>query len=280
MQYLGTNTVYQMVDFDYIDTHKMEIVEGRNFSKEFPSDLNSAYLINEEAVKLWEFEDPVDKRFSLNMAEGTVIGIYKNQYFGLKRSVQPCVLYLTSKTDWDRYDYLTARLKADHIPEALADIEKTWKVHIADVPLEYHFIDDVIDDLYRSEERLSGLVNAFTLLAVFISCLGLFGMASFMAQQRTKEIGIRKVLGASVSRIVSLLTGEFAKWVLIANIVAWPVAFYAMRSWLNDYPYRIKIGIEVFVLSGLVALAVALMTVIYQAVKAAAASPADSLKYE
>lgn len=280
MQYLGTNTVYQMVDFDYIDTFKMEVVVGRNFSREFPSDLNSAFLINEEAVKLWEFEDPVDKRFSLNMAEGTVIGIYKNQYFGLKHSVQPCVLYLTSKTDWDRYHYLTARLKADHIPEALADVEKAWKVHIADVPLEYHFVDDMIDDLYQSEKRLSGLVNAFTFLAVVISCLGLFGMASFMTQQRTKEIGIRKVLGASVFRIVSLLTGEFAKWVLIANIVAWPVAFYAMRFWLNEYPYRIKIGIEVFVLSGLVALAVALMTVIYQAVKAAAANPAVSLKYE
>jgi len=280
MQYLGTNTVYQMVDFDYVDTHKMEIVEGRNFSREFPSDVKSAYLINEEAVRIWEFEDPVDKRFSLNMAEGTIIGVYKNQHFGLKHSLQPCVLYLTSKTDWDRYNYLTARLRADRIPEALADIEKTWKGHISDVPLEYHFVDDMIDNLYRAEERLSGLVNAFTLLAIVISCLGLFGMASFMAQQKTKEIGIRKVLGASVSWIVFLLTKEFARWVLIANLVAWPVAFYAVRSWLNDYPYRIKIGIGVFIISGLLALAIALMTVIYQAVKAAAANPADTLKYE
>jgi putative ABC transport system permease protein len=280
MQYLGTNTVYQMVDFDYIQTHRMEIVEGRNFSREFPSDMKSAYLINEEAVKIWEFEDPVNKRFALNAAEGTVIGVYKNQHFGLKHFVMPCVLYLTSKTHWDRYNYLTARLKADHIPEALEDMKKIWKAHIADIPVEFHFVDDMIDDLYRSEERLSGLINAFTLLAIVISCLGLFGMASFMAQQKTKEIGIRKVLGASVSRIVFLLTKEFAKWVLIANILAWPVAFYAMRSWLNDYPYRVKIGIEVFIVSGLTALAIALMTVIYQAVKAAVANPADSLKYE
>lgn len=280
MQYLGTNTDYRMVDYDYIDTHKMEIVAGRNFSKEFPSDLKNAYLINEEAVKIWDFEEPVDKRFELTGTEGTVIGVYKNQHFGLRHEVKPCILYLTSKTDWDTYDYLIARLKADHIPEALADIKKTWKAHIADIPVEYHFVDDMIDELYQSEERLSGLVNAFTLLAIVISCLGLFGMASFMAQQRTKEIGIRKVLGASVSRIIFLLTREFAKWVLIANIVAWPVAFYAMRSWLNDYPYRAKIGIEVFIISGLVALAIALMTVIYQAVKAAVANPADSLKYE
>ncbi len=280
MQYLGTNSDYRMVDFDYIDTHKMEIVEGRNFSRAFPSDLNSAYIINEEAIKKWDFQDPVGRRFELTGTEGTIIGVYKNQYFGLRHEVKPCILYLTSKTDWDRYDYLIARLKADHIPEALEDIKKTWKVHIADVPAEYHFVDDMIDELYRSEERLSGLVSAFTLLAIVISCLGLFGMASFMAQQRTKEIGIRKVLGASVARVVFLLTREFARWVLIANIVAWPVAFYAMRSWLNDYPYRIKIGIEVFLISGLVALTIALITVIYQAVKAAVANPADSLKYE
>ncbi|UCE42840.1 MAG: ABC transporter permease [Candidatus Aminicenantes bacterium] len=280
MQYLGTNTVYMMVDFDYIDTHKTEIVAGRNFSKEYPSDLNSAYLINEEAIKKWDFQDPVDRRFSLNAADGTVIGVYKNQHFGLRYDLKPCILYLTSKTDWDSYDYLYARLKADHIPEALEDIEKIWKAQIADIPVEFHFVDDMIDVLYQSEERLSGLINAFTILAIVISCLGLFGMASFMTQQRTKEIGIRKVLGASVSRIIFLLTSEFAKWVLIANIVAWPIAFYAMRSWLNDYPYRIKIGIEIFIISGLAALAIALMTVIYQAVKAAASSPADSLKYE
>jgi putative ABC transport system permease protein len=280
MQYLGTNTVYMMVDFDYINTHKTEIVAGRNFSREFPSDLNSAYLINEEAIKKWDFQDPIHKRFALNMNEGTVIGLYKNQHFGLRYDLKPCVLYLTSKTDWDSFRYLYARLKANHIPEALEDIQKTWKAHIADFPVEYHFVDDMIDDLYQSEERLSGLVNAFTLLAIVISCLGLFGMASYMAQQRTKEIGIRKVLGASVSQIIFLLTREFAKWVLIANIIAWPFAFYAMQSWLNDYPYRIKIEFEVFILSGLIALAIALMTVTYQAVKAAAASPADSLKYE
>lgn len=280
MQYLGTNTVYQMVDFDYIDTHGMEIVEGRNFSKAFPSDVERAYLINEEAVKEWEFDDPVGKRFALNAAEGTVIGVYRNQHFGLKHHVMPCVLYLTSKTDWDRYNYLTTRLNAGHIPDALEDIKRTWKTHIADFPIEYQFVDDMIDELYRSEDRLSGLVNAFTLLAIVISCLGLFGMASFMAQQKTREIGIRKVLGASVFRVVFLLTREFAIWVLIANILAWPVAFYAMRSWLNDYPYRIKIGIDVFVLSGLMALTIAMMTVIYQAIKAAVANPTDSLRYE
>jgi len=280
MQYLGTNTDYRMVDFDYIDTHKMKIVEGRNFSRAFPSDINSAYLINEEAIKKWDLEDPVNQRFELNGNEGMIIGVYKNQHFGLRHELKSCVLYLTSKTDWDTYNYLVARLKANHIPEALEDIKKTWKNHIEGLLVEYHFMDNMIDRLYQSEKRLSGLVNSFTLLAVIISCLGLFGMASFTAQQRTKEIGIRKVLGASVARIIFLLTGEFAKWVLVANIVAWPIAFYAMRSWLNDYPYRIHIQIQVFIISGLAALTIALMTVIYQAIKAAATNPADSLKYE
>jgi ABC-type antimicrobial peptide transport system permease subunit len=255
-------------------------VAGRNFSREFPSDLNNAYLINEEAIKEWGFQDPVDKRFALNAADGMVVGVYRNQHFGLRYDLKPCVLYLTSKTDWDTYDYLIARLKGDRVVEALGDIKKIWKAQISDMPVEYHFVDDMIDGLYQSEERLSGLINTFTLLAIFISCLGLFGMASFMAQQKTKEIGIRKVLGASVSRIILQLTSEFAKWVLIANIIAWPVAFYAMRSWLNDYPYRIKIGVGVFFISGVLALMIALITVLYQSAKAARANPVDSLKYE
>jgi predicted permease len=280
MQYLGTNTDYRLVDYDYIDTHDMRITAGRNFSREFPSDRERAYLINEEAVRQWDFSDPVGRRLVLNGAEGTVIGVYQNQHLGLKHMVKPTVFYLTSKTDWDRYNYLAVRLKAGRIPAALADIRSTWRVHIADLPLEYHFVDEIIDKLYHSEARLSGLINSFTLLAIFISGLGLFGMASFLAQQKTREIGIRKVLGASAPRVVFLLTREFVKWVLLANIVAWPAAYYAMRSWLEDYPYRIDIGFDVFVIAGLIALTIAVLTVLSQSVKAALANPVDSLKYE
>jgi len=280
LQYLGTNTDFWMVDLDYIDTHKMIILEGRNFSREFPSDLKSGYLINEEAVKKWDFKDPVGKRFALVGAQGRVVGVYKNQHFGLKDNVMPCVLYLNPKTDWDRYNFLTARLKAGHVLEAMEDIKKTWKSHVADIPLEYHFVDEMIDELYQSEERLSRLINVFTLLAVAISCLGLFAMASYIAQQKTKEIGIRKVLGASASRIIVLMTSEIVGWIIIASIVAWPISFLAMRSWLNDYPYRVKIGIGIFVVSGLVALSLALVTVIGQAAKSAVANPVDSLRYE
>ena len=280
LQYLGTNTVYRMVDIDYIDTYKTKILEGRNFSRDYTSDVNSAYLINEEAVNKWGFIDPINKRFSLNGNPGIVIGIFKNQHFGLKHEVRPYVLYLSSKTDWDRYNYLTVRLKANHILQALEDIKTIWKSHILDIPIEYHFLDDLIDDLYQTEERLSGLINTFTLLAIIISCLGLFGMASFMAQQKTREIGIRKVLGATVFRIIYLLTKEFVRWVLIANVIAWPAAYFAMRSWLNGYPYRIKVGIEIFIYSAFLALIIAVITVLYQSLKAAKTNPAKSLKYE
>jgi putative ABC transport system permease protein len=280
LTYLADNTDYLMVDFDYIQTHRMTITAGRDFSREFPSDMTSAYLINEEAVRRWGFNDPVGKRFALVGSPGVIIGVYRNQHFGLKDDVRPCVLYLNSKTPWDRYRFLTVRLKAGRVAEAMADIKRTWRAQITDVPIEYHFVDEMIDALYQSEERLSGLINAFTVLAIAISCLGLFGMASFMAQQRTKEIGVRKVLGASVSRIVFLMTQETLRLVLFAGLVAWPVAFLAMRSWLNDYSYRVKIGADVFIISGLLTLAIALMTVIYQAVKSAVADPVRSLRYE
>ncbi len=279
-EYLGDNTVFQMVDFDYISTHKMEIAAGRDFSREFPSDVKSAYLINEEAVKIWGFKDPVDKRFALIGAPGKVVGVYKNQHFGLRDDVMPCVLYLRPLTDWDGFQYLTARLKADHVPEALEDIKKTWKAQIADIPIDYHFVDEMIDALYQSEERLSGLIHVFTLLAVAISCLGLLAMASHTAQRKTKEIGVRKALGASVFQIIVLMTREIVRWVWIANMISWPIAFFIMRSWLNGYPYRIKIGLESFMISGLAALFFAILTVIYQAVKSASANPVNSLRYE
>jgi putative ABC transport system permease protein len=209
-----------------------------------------------------------------------VVGVYRNQHFGLKQVLMPCVLYLGPHTQWDRFNYLTVRLKPGRIQDALADIKASWKARIPDIPIEYHFVDEMIEALYQSEDRLSGLINAFTLLAIGISCLGLFGMASFMSQQRTKEIGIRKVLGASAFRIVLLTTGETLRWVILANILAWPAAYFAVRSWLNNYPYRIHIGIEVFIVSGLAALAVALLSVIAQAVKSALADPSASLKYE
>jgi len=155
-----------------------------------------------------------------------------------------------------------------------------WHKHSEGIPLEYHFVDELIDEQYQFEKRLAQLFNSFTGLAIFISCLGLFGLTTFVAERRTKEIGVRKVLGASILNIFRLLSTEFVKWVLLANIITWPVAWLAMQRWLQDYPYRTEITVWIFPLAGLVALGIALITVSYLVVRAARANPVVSLRYE
>jgi putative ABC transport system permease protein len=166
------------------------------------------------------------------------------------------------------------------VPRTLAFIEKTLKETAPGFPFEYTFLDETIDRLYRTEMQIGNLVRSGTVLALFISCLGLFGLASFTAEQRTKEVGIRKVLGASTAGIAALLTGEFARWVLVANVIAWPLSYLVMRNWLRTFAYRINLGLGVFLLSGALGCAVALASVGFQAVRAARANPAASIRYE
>jgi len=170
--------------------------------------------------------------------------------------------------------------KAGNIPETIAFLEKTYKNFNPAFPFEYHFLDEDYDRLYRSVEREMGIVRTFAILAIFISCLGLFGLAAFTAEQRTKEIGVRKVLGASISRIILLLSREYTKWVLIANIIAWPLSYFVMRSWLQDFDYRISLSWHIFALSAVLSLLIAQLTVSFQAFKAARTNPMDCLRYE
>jgi len=175
---------------------------------------------------------------------------------------------------------ISVKIAAERIPETLAHIEKTWKEFSPGFPFDFHFIDDLVDSQYKNEERLARTVGYFAALGIFIACLGLFGLASFLAEQRTKEIGVRKILGASVAGILMLLSKEFSKWVVAANIVAWPLAYYALNKWLADFAYRTNIGIWPFLIAAVVALAIAVMTVSYQSIRAATANPIDSLRYE
>jgi len=262
--------------YDFIETLNMEMIEGRSFSEEYPSDEN-AVVINETAQKIIGMENPVGKRLMLGDTELPIIGIVKDYHFrSLHSEIEPLLLV----NDPSLYRYILIKLDSGDIPSALANIENTWKTFFPDTPFEYHFLDEAYDNLYRTEQRMGTLFNYFTGLAIFISCLGLFGLASFMAEKRTKEIGIRKILGASVSGVVILLNREFIKWILIANIIASPVAYYAMSKWLQGFAYRINMEVWIFALAALAALAIAVVTVSYQSVRAATANPADSLRYE
>lgn len=265
------------IDYDYFKTFGMEIAEGRSYSKEFSTDTTEAIIVNEAAVKAMRMKSPLGKRLSINEQNFQIIGVVKNYNFrSLRQGIDPLILLFEPQAS----RVLFAKLKSENISQTIGYIEKIREKFAPGYPSNYHFLDEALDDLYRSEERVGTIFRYFSVLAIFISCLGLFGLASFMAEQRTKEIGIRKVLGATVSNIVLLLTKEFTKWILVANIIVWPIAYYAANKWLQGFAYRTTIGLWIFILAAAMVLFIALLTVSYQSFKAATANPIDSLKYE
>ena len=267
------------VDYDYIETVGIELTEGRGFSKEYGTDQTEAFIVNEEVAKLIGKESVVGERFSFVGRDGKIIGVMKNfHYLSLRDKIEPLAIYMRPP---DRgFSYTLVRIPSENISASLDFVRETWQKVFPDYPFEYRFLDYDFENYYRSEERMGDLLKYFSILAVFIACLGLFGLASFTAEQRTKEIGIRKVLGASAPQITLLLCREFFVLVLLANIISWPVAYYAMYKWLQGFAYRTNIGIFTFILSAALALIIALLTVSYQAIKAALANPVDSLRYE
>ena len=267
------------ISYDFGKTVQWKIKEGRDFSREFGTD-TSAFLINEAMVKFLGFKEPVGKILRWNKHPFTIIGVVtdimqESPYY----PVRPTLYTLTRKME---YEYnLTLRLNPNqNAKQSITTIERTWKKYVADVPFAYKFVDDQFGNKFDNEERIGKLLLYFAVLAIFISCLGLFGMASFVAEQRTKEIGIRKVLGATVPNLWGLLSKEFVMLVLISCLIATPIAWYYLNSWLKDYDYRVKIQWQVFVATAVVALVITLVTVSFQAIKAAIANPTKSLRTE
>jgi putative ABC transport system permease protein len=269
---------WDYVGYDYFETFGMEIIEGRAFSREYSTDQKEAYIVNEEAVKMMGMESPVGNLLSVFQNEGQIIGIVKNFHFQpLYHEVKPFVFMLRP----DSGSLAFVRIGAENIPGALGHITNSMKKIDSNSQTDLLFFNDVLTNyIYTTERRARKIAGYFTLLALLISSLGLFGLAAFMAERRTKEIGIRKIVGASVKDVVFMLSRDFTKWVLLSNIIAWPVAYFVMKKLLERYAYRTQIGLEIFLLSGLAALFIALLTVSYQAIKAARANPADSLRYE
>jgi putative ABC transport system permease protein len=266
------------VDFDYPETLKIEMAAGRSFSREFATDTGGAFLVNEEVPKLMGLDaaSAVGKRFKYGV-DGTIVGIMKNfHYQSVRNAIEPLAVRINPAA----FRFAVVRLKAGEVPASLEDVKQTWRRIYPQYPIEYRFFDEDFGRMFQGDERMGRLLKVFAGMAVIIACLGLFGLASYTAEQRNKEIGVRKVLGASAPGIVLLLSKEFAKWVLIANVLAWPVAYLLMRNWLKGFAYRSTIAWWLFVLAGGGALAIALLTVSLQAFRAAQNDPVKSLKYE
>jgi len=269
------------VDYDYIKTLGIQIIKGRNFSREFGGD-SSSVIINETTEKILGYADPIGKKIYTTtdtpgkMIAYTIIGVVKNFNFeSLHQDVGPLALLLGGGFGSGIFKVNTSNIK-----NLITQIQDKWKTLSPGLPFSYHFLNESFDEMYRTEQRVGKIALIFSVLAIFIACLGLFGLAIFIAEQRTKEIGIRKVLGASVKGIIQMLSKDFMKLVAIAFIIAAPLAWWAMHNWLEDFAYRINIEWWMFAAAGLGALFIALATVSFQAIKAAIANPVTSLRTE
>ena len=268
-------------DADFVPTLGLEIVQGRNFSKEMPTDAD-AVLINEATARRLGWTDPIGRKIKFPTLplgawrEKTVIGLVRDFHFlGLREVIEPYLLDLATQRD-----QLVIKLKTERLSAVIRELELAWKEIDPVRPLDFFFLDSFFDAQYRAEERLSRLFTWFSSLAIAIACLGLFGLASFMAEQKAKEIAIRKVLGASVRGILAQVSLEFMKLVALATLLAWPIAYFVMSIWLRGFAYRAALSPWTFFSAGMAALAIAFLTVSYQAVRAASANPVDLLKYE
>jgi putative ABC transport system permease protein len=273
-------------DYDFAKTYKLGVADGRFFSGDHPSD-SAAVVVNEEVEKSFNTKKIVGKYLVFPGAGPArtdlrceIVGVVKDfNYRSLHEPIRPLAIRLFPNRGFVGR-FVTVRLApGDHL-STISFIEYVWKKYAGDEEFSWNFLDDSLQKLYAADQRTSEIAGAFSVLAIFIACLGLLGLAAFVTEQRTKEIGIRKVLGASVAEIVALLSKEFVKWVLIANVVAWPLAYYVMNNWLKNFAYRTEISLWIFVASGVVALVIALLTVSSHAIKAAMANPVHSLRYE
>ena len=276
------NMNFMTCDQDFADVLNIKILEGRFISRDFPADVD-AVVINKKAAEYFGIENPVGKKLRIwwTQKDLTIIGIIDNFHFeSLHRNVRSMGYLLPEAIDSTRKPYLLVKIKSQVTSDVLSNLQKTWESMSAGLPFEFTFLDDKVNSLYQNDNRAGKIVTLFSCLAIFVSCLGLFGLAAFVAEQRTKEIGVRKVLGAPLSNIMWLLTGQFVKWVIVANLIAWPVGYWIMNRWLHGFAFRASLSVWIFLVSGLAALTIAALTVSSQVIKAALANPAESLKYE
>lgn len=277
----GQSMYYLFIDFDFLKTYGIQIVAGRDFDKTIQTDKESAFLINEKAVTAFGWSTPeeaIGKKLAAGFGgEGEIIGVYKDfHYRSLQAPIEPLVMAVVP---W-RLNTISLRLSTKDLSATMAFVQQKWQELFPQNPYEYTFLDEEFNKQYRADEKIGRTFLVFTGIAIFIACLGLFGLATFVAQQRTKEIGVRKVLGASVASIVSLMSKDFIKPVIISFVIATPLSYVLISKWMDNFASRIAIGWVTFALAGLALLVIALLTVSYQSIKAALANPVKSLRSE
>ncbi len=273
-------------DHDYVKTMGMEIIAGRDFSEDFSTDASEAFLINEAAAKKLGWDDPINQELTTVyhykgrvVKTGKVIGVVKDFHqHSLHKEVDPVIMHISGATYYT--NSIAVRISGQNVSDALSFMQDKWQSFNPIRPFEYSFMDEVIDTMYKKEENLGQVAGMFALLTVFIACLGLFGLAAFTTEQRLREIGIRKVLGASTGSIIRLLTSDFLKLVMVAFVLGIPLAYFMMDSWLSGFAYHVQIGVGIFVVAGAISLLIAFLTVSTQALKAARTNPADTLRSE
>lgn len=266
------------IDYDFVDLYGIKIIEGRNFSREFPSDAQGAFLVNETLVKALGWENPIGRELThWSGTVGKIVGVMKDfNYQPLHNPIGPLYFFLRNT----EIQYISVKINTAHIPETLAFIENKMAEFSPGYPFEYSFFDEIFRRTYSTEQKMGNIIAILMGIVFIITCLGLIGLAVYITEQKTKEIGIRKVLGASISQIIVLLSKEFIKWIVIANAIAWPAAYFAMNKWLQNFAYRINITPLIFIISTLITLFIASLTVSFRVVKIACANPVESLRYE
>ena len=266
-------------DYDYLETMGIPLQEGRIFSQTNEADKNSI-IINEAAVRKLGYENPIGRKLIEpgSDEELTIIGVVKDFHYGsLLEEISPLIIFHPSV--WWK-EFMTIRIQPENVAGTLDFLKEKWGELAGDQPFEYFFMDSYFNNLHKSEQRTRNFFTIFATLAIFIACLGLFGLAAFTAEQKTKEIGVRKVLGATIPNIVSILLRQFTRWVILANIIAWPIGYYIMKTWLQNFAYHIDLSLGYFILAGLITLLIAITTVSYLAINAAIKNPITALKYE
>jgi putative ABC transport system permease protein len=281
MKATNTDIKFVSVDYDFIPTYGIQMTGGRNFSREYGTD-TAGFVLNESATNAlgWKPQDAVGKDFKYGNTKGHIIGVIRDFHFeSMHQSIVPLVLVMFPPSS-DYFNNLSIKFSGTNIPAALSHLESTWKSTLPEIPYQYTFLDENFDKLYQTEQRQGNIFTIFACIAIFIACLGLFGLSAFAISQRIKEIGIRKVLGADVSTIVTLLSKDFLKLVAVSAVLAFPVAWYFMKNWLQEFAYRINMPWTTYLIAGIAAAFIALATISFQAIRAAVANPVKSLRTE